>query len=169
MEELNNATPEDLTAMIDEMKKHQEEFNVMAEKLSKETEDVKAGLSSPEEEMDDPLIKLMDNMSKSIIEVLQDPETAKHYNILEKEGLSVQAINSLIQIITISIATTSSHSVLLYDNLMEKRLQPIFDTYYHKINKLSADNEGMVAAIETLRDRIQKSENEKMSNDVNSK
>ena len=151
-----------LNDSIDEIRRFQENLNKAAET----NDDVKAGISTPEEEKEEPEFQMYDVIAETTIKILQNEHVVNTFNELAKK-VGDELTKSLIESISIMMTNSAFNAILWYDKLMEKNIVPQFNALVEKVNMLDADVTGYGGAIRVLKEKVSLIEKQSQINNLN--
>ena len=151
-----------LNDSIDEIKRFQENLNKAAET----NDDVKAGISTPEEEKEEPEFQMYDVIAETTIKILQNEHVVNTFNELAKK-VGDELTKSIIESISIMMTNSAFNAILWYDKLMEKNIVPQFNALVEKVNMLDADVTGYGGAIRVLKEKVSLIEKQSQINNLN--
>lgn len=138
-----------LSQEIDEIRKHQKKVNESA----KDSEDVKSGKCTKEEELQEPGYVLYNHITECTVNILQSPTVEAAFDMLSKK-LGDEATKALIDVFAISMTNSAHQAVLFYDELLKKELTKSFDSVGHHLNLAKADIQAHSGAIDVFRKRL---------------
>lgn len=147
------ATEDRLKAAIESVKKSQERANKAAE----ETEDVKSGKCTAEDEKKEPGFVLFNQITASVIETLQKPEIIKTFNAVG-EKIGEQLASDLVMSIAICCATSAHNAITFYDDLLKKELNVQFDSLTKHVNMCKGDLTAYQSVLQVFKARLDKIE-----------
>lgn len=148
-----------LTKTIDDIKEYQDKIKENAEN----SQDVKDGKCTKEDELKEPAYLLYNQIAESNIKILQMPPVVKAFEILNK-NLGEESSKTLVELLAILMTQASHQAVLFYDDLLKQELTKQFDLYGDYLNKNIADVNGMKSAIEVIKKRVGNFEHDKTIN-----
>lgn len=122
-----------LAESIDSIKKFQFNLNEAAE----HTQDVKDGVSTPEEERQEPDYILFNHIAESTINILQLPSIEKAFDSIA-EKLDEDTAQHLAEMIALSMVHSAYDAVAFYDGLLKKELDKQFNHFADKINEIDS-------------------------------
>ncbi len=143
-----------LNKEIDEIRKQQKRVNDSA----KESEDVKSGKCTEEDELQEPKYVLYNQITECTVQILQSPTVEKAFEVLS-EKLGDDIAKAFVDILAISMTNSAHQAVLFYDELLKKELTKSFDTVGHHINLAKADIQAHSGAIDVFRKRLDEIDN----------
>lgn len=122
-------------------------------KAIENTEDVKNGDATPEEEQHEPQYILYNAIIESVIDILTSDAARNAFTTLAPK-LGPDSTKSLIEILSICMAKSAHHALLLYDDLLKQELTRQFDHYGDVLNKSIAVVNSHDGALKVLRKTI---------------
>ena len=138
---------------INEQINNMKNFQKNMKKASEETQDVKDGISTPEEEQQEPSYILFNAITDNCIQTLQLDAVANSMNkIGEKLGDDLTA--ELCTIMAVLMSQTAFNAVMFYDDILNKGLDEKFKEYDQIINNISATTTGINGSMEVFKTRI---------------
>ncbi len=138
-----------INEQINNMKNFQENMK----KASEETADVKDGVTTPEEEQQEPSYVLFNAITENCIQTLQLESVAASMNkIGDKLGDDLTA--ELCTVMAVLMSQTAFNAVMFYDDILNKSLDEKFKEYDTIINDVSATTKGINGAMEVFKTRI---------------
>lgn len=144
---------------IDELVRRQKE----AYKAAAETEDVKAGNCTADDERQEPGFILYNQISKNVIEILNKPEVAKVFANIGKV-MGDELSKEFISVIALSMSVSAHNAITFYDSLLKKELDAQFDNIGHHINLCKADIVGHQSVLEVFKKRLDEIEKQNKIN-----
>ena len=124
------------------------------------SDDVKEGINTKEEEMQEPQNLLFTKISESVILTLQNPDIINGFAVIHNSGFGKEATEVLINIIAITAATTAFNAMTFYDGLLKEELTKQFDHIANHINNSKSDIQGIMSACEVYKKKIGELENQ---------
>ena len=112
----------------------------------KQSEEVKEG-NNNENQINDPSYVLFDQITKSTIEILKQPELEKIFGKIS-ETLGDDTAKGLIEIFSASMTHSAYEAIVFYDGLLKIELSNQFDNIGKFINNLAADIKAHNAVLE---------------------
>ena len=140
MEKPKNNLFDDAIKDLENMRK------AMKESL-KQDKDVKDGVCTEEDQMNDPSYVLFDQITKSTIGILKQPELEKIFTKIS-ESLGEDTAKGLIEVFSASMTHSAYEAVVFYDNLLKVELTNQFDNIGKFVNNLAADIKAHNAVLE---------------------
>lgn len=122
-----------------------------------QSQDVKDGKCTPEDEKKEPGYLLFDKISESVQRIIQSPEVAKGFVEIGKATNEDVSIN-LVRIIAFCSANAAYEAICFYDELLKMELQKQFDNIGRHINLDKADLAAYRSVLEVFRKRLDKLE-----------
>lgn len=119
-------------------------------KAAEQSEDVKAGNCTAEEEKMEPSYLLYNQIAKSSIDMLKQPEISKVFDNI-KDIMGEEIAKGLIEVFAISMTHSAHNAVLFYDDLLKIELTKQFENLGDHINTAKSDISAHGAVIEILR------------------
>lgn len=145
-----------LTETVDDIKEYQNKVKENAEN----SQDVKDGKCTKEEELKEPAYLLYNQIAEANIQILQMPPVVKAFEKLN-ESLGEDAAKTLVELLAILMTQSSHQAVLFYDDLLKQELKKQFDLYGDFLNNTIADVSGIKSAIEVIKTRLGNFERDK--------
>lgn len=154
---------------IDLLKKSIESLKRASDELvniAKESDDVKSGKCTLEEELNEPAYVLFNQISESSVKILENEAINQAVIELSKQ-IGEDASIHLAELITIAMTNAAYYAVLSYDNLLKKELTKQFENVSHHINLSKSDIEGHAAVLTVFRKRLSDIEDRLKRGDIN--
>ena len=139
---------------INGIKEGQEEFNDAVKKAAENSQDVKDGKSTVEEEMQEPENILYNEIAETSIRILSDKIVHESFDIIAKE-LSIESMQALTSILAIIMTRSAFEAILFYDELLKKELSKQFGEQVHHINLLKSDVMGHNGALKVFKAQLE--------------
>jgi len=145
-----------------EQKKHRLEtdsvdYEVIQKKLreiAEQSEDVKSGKITVEDELKEPMYVLYGNILKSTTDILRTEETKKLFDkLIGKFGEDTTA--DLMEFFAAAITQASYNSVVFYDGLLKQELTREFGKFGDPLNQCIADVKAHSGVLSVFRKRIE--------------
>ena len=120
------------------------------------SEEIKENINEENDNLnpeDEKAYDLISEILNIVEETLNKPEVSKIFKLVTKstnEELTV----ALSQIIGISMITSITNSIMIYDKLSKEEISQQLDILVKQINNNTADIQGMMSAIQVLKKRI---------------
>lgn len=114
---------------IDDVKKFKENLNSSI----KEVDEVRNNEISEDDEKQEPYFVLLEGISDSIINILQQETVSKLFQDISK-NIGEDTTKSLIDLLTITMTYSSYNAISFYDNLLKEELTKQFDNYGEHLN-----------------------------------
>lgn len=134
--------------------------------IAKQSDDVKSGKCTLEEELKEPGYVLFRQISESSIKILEN--TAINQAVEElSEHIGKDATVHLAELITIAMTNAAYYAVLSYDDILKEELSKQFENISHHINLSKSDIEGHAAVLSVFRKRISDIEDRIKKSDIN--
>lgn len=124
-----------------------------AKKVAENSEDVKSGKCTVEDEMAEPAFRLYDQIANANIEILQNPEMVKAFNNIA-ECTSDELASNLAVVVAVAMTQASHQAILFYDELLKHEIDTALDYVYEGLNNMAADNEGLHKAFTAMKNKI---------------
>lgn len=137
---------EKVSNTIDEINRQRE---VVKENLIN-SDDVKAGKCTPEEELQEPSYILYDSIARSTIEILKQPIIDKSLSDLAKDT-SDNFSKSLVELLAVVMTQSAHQAILCYDELLKNEISKNFDLVYERLNSTSASVESHKAVLKVFK------------------
>lgn len=122
-------------------------------KKAEESEDVKAGNCTAEEERQEPGYVLYHQISQSIVDILNQPEIANVFKSLGKE-VGDDLARNLVLAIAMSMSSAAHNAIVFYDELLKGELDKQFENIAHHVNLCKADIVAHQSVLEVFRNRL---------------
>ena len=137
---------------IEDIKKYRE---VLKEAFTN-SDDVKEGISTAEEETEEPIYKLYDGIAECVIKILQSESIQMEFQKLSAASSVSDAnfISSLIELLAIIMTHSAYNAVVWYDTLLKKELDKAFENYGNAVNNIGATTQGIENAMKVFKKRI---------------
>lgn len=119
-------------------------------KAAEESEDVKEGNCTEDDEKSEPAFILFDQISKSSISMLKQPIAEKIFNEIQ-EKLGYDTTKGLIELFVVTMTHSAHNAILFYDDLLKQELTKQFDHMGEYINNANADIKAHKAVLEVFR------------------
>ena len=133
-----------------------DEINNFREAMRKATEnsdDVKDGISTVEEEQQEPEFVLFDAIAESSINTLQMDAVVESMNKIA-DKLGDDLTSELCTIMAVLMSNSAFNAIMFYDDLLREQINEKFKEYDSIINDISAVTNGMNGAMEVFKKRI---------------
>lgn len=138
---------------FDKMIKDWENLNNGLNDAVKNTEDVKNGTSTEEEEKKEPAYILLHSIMEGTSQMLQMPQVVAVFEQLSGK-LGQDETLSLIQLLSILMTYSAHNAITLYDELLKNELQGQFDHISEHINYTKADVAAHTAVLEVHKKQL---------------
>lgn len=138
---------------LDEAVNDIEKLKETAEKAAENSEDVKEGKCTAEDEKNELGYILYQNIANTNIQILQHPEVSKAFNNIA-DLTSEEVSQNLVTLIAIVMTQSAYQAILFYDDMLKAELSKQFDNITNAINGLGADNVGIQSAITIFKQKI---------------
>ena len=135
------------------------DFQKKMEDASGNTEDVRSGMSTKEEEQQEPAYLLLNGIADTSVKILQMPTVAAFFEKLSNK-LGSDLTHDLIEVLTIIMSNSAYEAVVFYDELLKRELTKQFDNVGETFNKIGADvnaHNGVLSVFKARLDEIEKS------------
>ena len=153
---------------LDESIKALNEFKQNLFKASENTEDVKNGDCTPEDERQEPDYKLYNSIADTSIEILKGETVANLFNkIADKLGEDLS--KELCEVMAICMTHSAYQAVVFYDGLIKNELGKQFDHISDHLNSMAGVLNGHDGALQVFKSKINDLENEKKLSDIENK
>lgn len=135
-------------------------------KAAENTEDVKKGDATLEEEKQEPDFLLFDAISESSIAILQLPSIQEGFKHLS-ENITEDGVKKLIEIMVIAMTHSAYNAITFYDGLLKEELIKQFDHYGDSLNSCIGKVNAHEGAIAVLKERVNSFIKEKQVDELN--
>lgn len=142
--------PPGLQKEVDNIKKGHASFEEKVDNLAKNSEDVKAGRCTEEDEKQEPELVLFRKITETTLEILQDPEMGACFKLMENKGLNLEIIQALVRMMAIAMSTSAFNAISFYDDLLKEELRKQFNHMGSHINAGKSENEVLRASINVV-------------------
>ena len=129
------------------------EFNDSLRKAAENSENVKEGRCTVEEQMQEPGFILFNGISETSIKLLQDPEISKIFDILTKE-LKDESVKALVNLLVLTMTHSAYNSIIFYDDLLKMEIRNQFDNIIHATNETMSTVAAHHGVLEVFKKRI---------------
>lgn len=146
-----SSSPNDLIKEVKEFQKH---LNEAAEN----TQDVKDGKCTPEDEKQEPAFRLYNSIAESTVKILQN-EVVQRGLMEIGQICGEKVMRALVQIMTISMTYSAHEAIVLYDEMLKQELIKQFDNLGTSVNSAGAVLQAHEAIIKVMQSKIQSLEN----------
>lgn len=102
------------------------------------SEDVKSGKVTVEDEQKEPSHVLYNGIIDSTINVLKAPATVNALTSMSK-GMELSAVGDMLGFIALAISTAAYNSITLYDGLIKDEISKQLQMFVDKINECTAE------------------------------
>ena len=135
---------------IDQMKR----FKELLKEASKNTEEVKSGELTPEDEQESPEYILFDNIADCCISSLQmEPVIEIMNKLADKFGDDIAS--DLCSMMALVMANSAFNAIAFYDKLVSKLLAESFNSYNDALNDTIARVDGINSAMEVFKRKFE--------------
>lgn len=138
-----------INEQINNMKNFQENMK----KASEGNQDVKDGITTPDEEQHDPSYVLFNAITENCIHTLQLDTVSKSMNKIG-EKLGDDLTTELCTVMAVLMSHTAFNAVMFYDDILNQGLDEKFKEYDTIINNISATTNGINGSMEVFKTRI---------------
>ena len=138
-----------LNESIDDIKNFQKDM----EEASGNTEDVKNGTATKEEEQQEPAYILYKGISESSIGIMQSPIIVNMFEALS-EQLGEETTKKIVEAFTIMMTTSAYNAVVFYDELLKKELTQQFDNVSKAFSNIGANVTAHTGVLEVFKKRL---------------
>lgn len=138
-----------LNDSVNEIKTFQENIKKTAE----QSEDVKAGKCTTEEELQEPAYVLYNQIAESSIKILQLPEVINTFSLLS-EKFGDDTSKAIVELMAIAMTQSAHQAVLFYDDLLKAELTKQFDNIGEHLNMALADIAGHSGALSVFKSQL---------------
>ena len=154
---MNAEIQKEIQKQINELKDAKETI----EKAAENSEDVKNGKCTKEDEKQEPMYYFSQAISDTCIQILESDATLNAISdLLTELKLEAKVAGPLFNLLFITMVNASFNSIVLYDKILTKALDDQFNMYNENFSKLFADVSAHTGAIDVLRSKISKLENQ---------
>ena len=140
-------------ATLDESVEAVNEFRKNLNEAAETNDNVKDGISTPEEEKQEPEFMMYDVIAETTIEILQNEHIVKMFDEL-KEKIGDDLTKSIIEAMSIAMTNSAFNAIQWYDKMLETNIVPQFNAMVNRINEIGADVSGYGEAIKALRAKV---------------
>lgn len=151
---------------LNESIKDIENLKKTARENAENSNDVKTGKCSKEDELNEPAYMLYNNIAESTINILQNPEIVKVFKNISTK-VDEEFSKNLVTLLAVTMTQSAHQAVIFYDDLLKQELTKQFDGLVNRMNITTADLEGSKSAITLLRKKIGDIENAIKIDDFN--
>jgi len=144
---------DELKKTVEDLRESKEKINAELKKAAESSEDVKSGVSTVDEELQEPSTILFNAITDMSVKILEDPVINQQFAVLAKE-ISNESVNALITTIAIAMTHSAYNSIAFYDGLLKEELDKQFKNIGHHVNLLKADVDGYSSVIKVMRTQI---------------
>lgn len=118
-----------------------------------ESEDVKSGSSTVEEELQEPGYVLHNQIVENTISILQAPVMLEAFKVI---GASIgdEVTSALVNVMVISMTNSAHQAILFYDELLKGELTKQFDNIGEHINMMKSEMDGQLSAMKVFRKEL---------------
>ncbi len=145
--------PETLEQWKDTIKDDQKRYNEELEKNAAESINVKEGICTKEDEINQPENILFNAISESSLNILSDPALQKLFDVLKSE-LSESGLSTLTALMSICMSHSAYHAVVFHDELLRRELTKQFDNMVEHINRGKSDTGELYARVTVLEKKV---------------
>lgn len=142
--------PPGLQEEVNSIKEGQAAFEEKVDKFAKDSEDVKAGRCTEEDEKQEPELVLFRKITETTLGILQDPEMGACFKLMETKGLDLEIIRALVRMMAIAMSTSAFNAISFYDELLKEELSKQFNHMGSHINTGKAESEVLRASINVI-------------------
>ena len=146
------------------------ELNDLKEKIEEaahNTDDVKSGASTPEEEENEPEFILLKKITETSIEILQLPTIVEGFKSISLL-IGEDGAKRVAEMIAVAMTHSATSAIMFYDEYLSAELEKQFSRYGDTLNETIAVVNGMNPAIEVLKTRIAELEKKIALKDISS-
>lgn len=133
---------------------------------AKESEDVKEGNCTLEEEQAEPDRVIYDAICNNTISLLTNKDVADAFVKIGKV-FGEETSQELTVLIATCITQSAYSAIVFYDNLLKTQLEKDYDVYNHNINLCKSSIDGISAAMDVFKKRLSDVENKLKIEDLN--
>jgi hypothetical protein len=148
-QEINNA----LNESIDDFKKAQDDIK----EVIKNSDKVKSGESTLEDELKEPGYILYNNITEVCISILNDEQVKKRFVELGS-SLGLTTVKTLVELIAVIMTQSSYQTILMYDNMLKKEISEQFSRYGNNLNILKSSTDAHESVLRVFKEKISKLE-----------
>lgn len=127
-------------------------------KKAAESEDVKEGKCTVEDELKEPAYLLYNQIAESSIRILQLPEVVKTFAKLS-DKLGDDLAKSFVELLALTMTQSAHQAVLFYDDLLKAELTKQFDNVGEHLNDTRAVVEGHTGALSVFKTQLSEIQN----------
>lgn len=128
-------------------------FQERLKKATEETEDVKNGDATPEDEQQEPDYILFNAICDSSIEIMSKPIIVEFFSKIS-DKLGEDLTHNMIEMMAIIMSNSAYAAVQFYDNLLKDELRKQFENIGNTFNLLGADVNAHTGVLEVYRSRL---------------
>lgn len=144
---------EPMNESINEIKDLQEKFNLAIQTSAENSEDVKNGICTANDEVNEPGNVLFNQIVENTVKILGDPEVKKAFVTIAK-GIGSETTKALLDIISITMSYSAFQAITFYDDLLKRELTKQFDNVGNHINISKADIEAHKSVLQMFKKQI---------------
>ena len=110
-------------------------------------------------------MEIFNNISKSVIELLQGPVFSSSFRIIQ-EKCGTEVAESIISLMSVGMTTSAFNAVVQYHNSTVEIVNEKFEKLLIAINNNSSDIHGLIQSLAVVRAGLSKLEKEKIVNNI---
>jgi len=132
------------------------ELNHLREELkhaAMNSDDVKEGVSTPEEELKEPGYIIYDAIVETVVNILSSDIVTKSFAKIA-ESLPEDTTKTLVELLATCMSNSAHHAIMLYDGMLKQELTAQFNNYGNALNNCIATVNAQKGAIEVFRKQI---------------
>lgn len=128
-------------------------FKEKLENGAENTEDVKSGKCTAEDEKQEPGYILYNAISESSIEILKQPTVVKFFENISKD-IGEDFSKSLVELLAICMSHSAYTAITFYDQMLKGELTKQFDHYGDHLNAIGGTVKSHDAVLEVFSKRL---------------
>ena len=149
---------EHLKESVNDLREVQKTFEHTMRENAENSESVKEGRSTVEEEMNSLANVLFNGISETSIKILQDPEITKIFDIISKD-LKIDTVKALVNLLAVTMTYSAYNAINFYDDLLKVELKKNFENVVKRMNETTGTIVAHHEALEVFRKRLGEIEN----------
>lgn len=144
---------------IDESVERLNQFKKNLNESAENTEDVKNGEATPDEERAEPTYVLYNQIADTTVKIMKLPSTSKLFTDIANK-LDEDTAQKLMELMAICMTHSAYHAVAWYDQLLKEELDKQFNNVGAVIDNIRGDVMGQHGALEVFKEKLGKIENQ---------